>query len=45
MSLVFLLILVAILVGLTKSKFGKKHFCYKDGKSLYSCDGNKCVYR
>ena len=43
MSLVFLLILVAIWYGLTKSKFGKKHFCYKDGKSLYSCGENISV--
>ena len=44
MFLLFLVVLVAIWFGLTKSKFGNKHFCYKDGKSLYPCgNGNISV--
>lgn len=34
---VFLLILTGIWYGLTTTTFGKKHFCYKNGKSLYDC--------
>ena len=38
--LIFLIILFTIWIILTKSNFGKKHFCYEHGKSLYDCGNN-----
>lgn len=40
---VFLLVLAGVWYGLNNSSFGKKHFCYKDGNSLYNCGKNISV--